>query len=188
MTKLPSCGRTLVWTQPKRSLPRLVLSSVSGEILQGLFQPVAQVFQVGRAVGHDRLNAAVQLRQDHVDQGGQHRDQHDDRHQHRQAPSEAGRALLVRLVQLFAERVKAVLLEAAHQRGQQIGEDQAPDKGAEDARERPDRAAEDGKIAQRHEEQNGRRDHQESRYAPVQIFFIPAEMPSHRPTSRLNPQ
>ena len=80
------------------------------------------------------------------------------------------------LVRKEGRRAKPVMVfQRPHQRMEQIGQDQAPDKGAEDADQRVQSLADNPDVIERHEKQNGAGDHAKGRDPPVEIFFIPFE-------------
>ena len=93
--------------------------------------------------------------------------------------TEAPAALPVAAEEPRAQRSEPGLLHRAHHGREQIGDDEAPDEGAEDAQHFVDRLAERGQLGQQHVKQDGRRDHAEGRDPPVEIFLVPAESPSH---------
>ena len=142
--------------------------------------PLGEIFRIGRRFLHDGLDAVVQLRQDHIYQGDQHREQHQHRDQHRERPGElAPVAAFVFGKEFPAQRAENLPVQQAHQRQQQVGQYQAPDEGAENTHDLLQRLAEQGDVVERHIKEDRCGDHKERRHAPVQIFFVPVKLPSH---------
>ena len=84
----------------------------------------------------------------------------------------------------LAERAEHAALKRLDQWQQDIRDGQTPDERAEYREQRADRTQDARHIVERHVEQYGAGDNAERGYPPVQVFFIPFEMPVHQSTPR----
>ena len=156
------------------------------EVGEHLRRPVGERLDIRRRIDDDGLDAAVELGDDEEEQArddGQH-EQLGEQHRDGAGNAPAGVAFAPG-EQAREQRAEDVVFQRPHQRMQQIGQYQAPDKGAEDADQRVQPFADDADVVERHVKQDGRGDHAKRRDPPVEIFFIPFEIPSHaKPSMR----
>ena len=152
-----------------------------GVVLKGAVQESGGARNVRGHGGSNRLNALIKLRNDEVDKTYQHDHQNDLREQNGQYTGKAAAvAMLAFTVEPRAERYENIILQKAHDRGDEVADNKTPDKRTENPDERGNAVTKQRQVVKRHKEQNGGGNDQKGGNAPIQIFFIPSERLSHK--------